>query len=149
MSLIETIRKHALMARKTHDPMVGLLTTLIGEVEKETKKQSPARELTDGETVAIVQKFVKNLDENIALLSTKDPERAYKFIQERNALTGYLPQQMEPDQIAGFARDRKAEGQNLGQIMSALKAEFGGRYDGKIASGIVRDVIAETEEPRP
>lgn len=149
MSLIDTIRTNALMARKTHDPMASLLTTLIGEVEKETKKQSPARELTDAETVAIVQKFVKNLDENIALLSTKDPERAYKFIQERNALTGYLPQQMGADEIADFARARKAEGQNLGQIMAGLKAEFGGRYDGKTASGIVRDVIAETEEPRP
>lgn len=146
MSLLDTIRRDSLNARRAHDPLASLYSTLVGEVEGMAKRQTPARDLSDAEVMAVVQKFVKNLDETIGHLSNKEPERAYEFIQQRNALSAYLPQQMSPEDIRAFAQSKRDEGADLGKIMSALKTEFAGKYDGKIASQIVRDVIAGTPQ---
>lgn len=147
MSLITQIRTDALTARKAHDPMGKFLMTLVSDAD--TKSKDIGRPVNDTEVQEIVQKFIKNLDENIALLSDHDPERAYQFIQQRNVIATYLPQQMSPEDLEAFARERRDEGLNMGQIMSRLKAEHFGKYDGRAASQVVKDILAETDSPRP
>ncbi|MBW3243340.1 GatB/YqeY domain-containing protein [Epibacterium sp. DP7N7-1] len=138
MSLLDKIRADALAARKAKAPEAGGLVTLIGEVDTKTKSFSPARPMTDDEVVAVIKKFLKGIDETLALTASEpDP----KTLAEKAALEGYLPKQMSEDELHAFATAKAAEGMNMGQIMGALKAERAGQYDGKLASGIVKRAL--------
>lgn len=144
MSILTKIRADALAARKARDPKSSVLTTLIGEVDTRTKTLSPAREMTDDEVVAVVKKFIKNAEETLTALKPGQHDEAIaKARAEVMALTAYLPQQMSEAEIEAFARQKAAEGSNLGAIMAALKAQFAGKYDGKAASGIVKRAVEE------
>ncbi|MFG6080431.1 GatB/YqeY domain-containing protein [Paracoccus litorisediminis] len=136
MTLLDKIRVDAISARKARDPKSGVLVTLIGEADTEMKKMSAPRPLEDGEVVAIVRKFLKNIDETLDL--TKAPDAIAKARAERAALEIYLPTQMTADELTSFARAAAAEGANLGQIMGRLRAEKAGQYDGKLASSLVK-----------
>jgi uncharacterized protein len=148
VSLLETIKIDALAARKAKTPVAGLLVTLIGEAETRMKTFSPARPMTDEEVLAVVRKFLKNLDETLRVLTPqvgpagKAQAALDKAMAEKTALEAYLPKQLSADEIADFARSRIAEGAALGAIMASLKAEHGGRYDGKMASDVVKSLLA-------
>lgn len=143
MSLLSQIRADALAARKAHSPDVGVLTTLIGEIDTKTKGFSPARAMTDDEVVAVVAKFIKGVDETIKVLGpTKNADALSKAQAERTTLERYMPKQLSDAELEAFVRARVAAGDNMGGVMAALKAEHAGRYDGKRASQIVRDALA-------
>jgi len=50
---------------------------------------------------------------------------------------------MTAEEIAEFAKAKIAVGANLGAVMAALKTERGGQYDGKLASEIIRGLMAQ------
>ncbi|MEY8802057.1 GatB/YqeY domain-containing protein [Leisingera sp. XS_AS12] len=139
MSLLEKIRADALAARKAKAPEAGGLVTLIGEIDTKTKSFNPARKMTDEEVVGVVKKFLKNIGET---LSHAEGRADGKILAEKAALEQYLPAQMSDEELRAFAEAKAAEGMNMGQIMGALKAERGGQYDGKKASGIVKAALA-------
>ena len=140
MSLLDSIRSDALTARKAKDPMAGVLVTLIGEADTAMKAMKAPRPLEDAEIVAIVRKFIKNIDETLAVVTGADA--AGKARAERAALEIYLPVQMTAGEIAAFARLVAVETPGLGPVMARLKAERAGQYDGKLASAIVRETLA-------
>jgi uncharacterized protein len=143
MSLQSQIRADALAALKARSPDRGVLSTLAGELETKAKTFSPARAMTDDEVVAVVSKFIKNTDETIrALDPAKNAEALAKSKAERVALERYMPKALSDAELEAFVRARVAAGDNMGGVMSALKAEHAGRYDGKRASQIVRDALA-------
>jgi hypothetical protein len=61
MSLIQTIKADQVQARKARSASASILTTLIGEAEM-IGKNAGDRESTDEEVIAIIKKFIKNLD---------------------------------------------------------------------------------------
>ena len=72
MSLIIEIKSAQLAARKARDSFTASsLTTLIGEAEMVGK--NAGREVTDAEVVAVLKKFVKNIDETTTVLSREQP----------------------------------------------------------------------------
>ncbi|MCE6959598.1 GatB/YqeY domain-containing protein [Cereibacter sphaeroides] len=145
MSLLSRIQADALAARKARAPVAGVLVTLIGEVNKETKLFNPARDLTDDEVLGLVRKFLKNIDQTLQILNDAGgtaSDAIAKARTEKAALEVYMPRQMSAEELAAFARGKLAGGANLGAIMAALKAEHAGLYDGKLASEVVRGVIA-------
>lgn len=140
MGLLDKIRQDAVAARRAKDPKASVLVTLIGEADTNAKAMKEPRPLEDAEVVAIVRKFVKNIDETLALVG--QGAAAEKAKAERAALEVYLPVQMTAEEIATFARAAAAEGANLGQIMGRLKAEKAGQYDGRLAASIVKEALA-------
>ncbi|EPX78097.1 GatB/YqeY domain-containing protein [Salipiger mucosus] len=143
MGLLSTIRADSLAARKSKSPSSSVLTTLRGELDTKTKSLSPARDLTDAEVLAVVQKFIKSIDETIIHLEKNGSAEALATARaERAALEVYLPKQMTEAELEAFVQAKVAEGANMGQIMQALKAEHGGQYDGKLASQIAKRYLA-------
>lgn len=139
MSLLSRIRDDAVTARKAKDPKAGVLVTLIGEADTAMKGLKAPRPLSDAEIVAIVQKFIKNIDETLKVAKGDAFDKARA---ERAAIEVYLPRQMTRDEMTAFVTAAAAEGANLGQIMARLKAEHAGQYDGKLASVIVKETLA-------
>lgn len=145
MTLIDRLRADALAARKAGSVHAGLYSTLIGEIETKTKTFSPARDMTEEEVVAVVKKFIKNVDETIAAIAgVRNLSAEAKAMAEKGLLETYLPRQMTEPEIEEFARGILAKDANLGTVMAALKANFAGRYDGKMASTIVRNLLASS-----
>lgn len=142
MDTLANIKADMVKARKARDPIASTLITLAGEIQSKEKSFSPARAISDDEVVAVVKKFLKGTDETIRLLTGAGKPEALDFANlEKTALEAYLPSQMSEDDLTAFAKEKAAEGANMGQIMGALKAERPGQYDGRMASGIVKSVL--------
>lgn len=78
---------------------------------------------------------------------TEEPERMTgqqidRLRADIRTLEAYLPAQLSEDELRAYAAARVRAGDGLGQVMAALKADFPGRYDGKLASAVVRGLLA-------
>lgn len=143
MSLIQKIKADSLTARKSRSSVSGVLLTLLGEIETKTKTFNPARDMTDDEIVAVVQKFLKNIQETQNILAATDRENDKALLQaERSSLEAYLPKQLTASDIADIANAQKVLGKNFGDVMKLLKDTHSGAYDGKTASGIIKQVMS-------
>lgn len=145
MTLIELIRANQLQARKDKDTIrVNLLTTLIGEAVS-IGKNNGNRETTDAEVIALTKKFIKNLQEAIEVYTRNgvsvDAQRT-----EIGILEAYVPKQMSEQELREAVLSIKAElsagPKDMGKVMGLLKQRYDGQYDGKIASALVKDLLA-------
>lgn len=147
MTLIEQIKKDQLAARKDRNPpLASLLTTLIGEAEmvgKNVRNGAP----TDPEVQVVITKFMKGNTEIINLFN--EGENCVIIAEfENGILMSYLPQQMSRVElysaIVACADELGAEGpKDMGSVMKLLKERFGGLYDGRGASTLVREHLAK------
>lgn len=136
--LLEQIRADQLTARKAgNKAAASLLTTLIGEATKVSAEEfkKGQTEITDGKVVAKIKSFAENAKQTLAVAPA---DRKDDIQAEIDILEGYLPQQLSEEDLTKVIGAWKADGLNLGQIMANLKAEYEGRYDGKLASSIAR-----------
>ena len=140
MALIDTLRAQQLAARKARNQVeIGVYTTLLAEIQAIGKKY--LREPTEAEAVNCTRKALDIAKENRGL--SKTPEQIAQFDREIVLLTALMPQQMTPDQVRSAVQEFLAAnpGSAIGPIMSHLKANYGGSYDGKAASLIVKEEL--------
>lgn len=126
-----------------------------------------ATEITDEKVIVTIKKFLKNTEENKRILDAEfnlvvghspDSMKTYPLTDDRaafmedrstkwqtvqreiNILNGYLPQQMDVVQLRAVIDAFKAANPdtNMGNIMTYLKANFSGLYDGKVASQLAK-----------
>ncbi|HDZ53340.1 hypothetical protein LCGC14_0042760 [marine sediment metagenome] len=143
MSLLSEIQKRSLELRKAKSPQASTLITLKGEMETRAKTLKPPRDLTDAEVIAEIKSTIKKVDENISIYEGRNMEDAASAAHaEKTLLEEFLPQQMSEDELRVFIQGKIDGGANMGQVMSGLKEERAGLYDGKQASGIVRGMLA-------
>ena len=143
--LLEKIKSDSLDARKARDSEKATsLVTLYAEAAR-VGKDAGGRDSTDLEVLAVVRKFIKGLDDSLTVL--KDPTAIAKAQAERLVLSAYLPTQITGDALADViasiletAADKTAKG--MGFVMNALKAQYGGAYDGAEAGRLVKAALA-------
>lgn len=136
--LLKQIAADQLAARKAGDKIASaLLTTLLGEAGKLTAEdhKKGVTEVTDGRVIAVVKTFVSNLEQSLAVVPE---DRKADMLRELEILSAYTPPQLADDELQRIIGNYKAAGLNLGQIMAKLKADYEGRYDGKLASGYAK-----------
>ncbi|HOW52249.1 MAG TPA: GatB/YqeY domain-containing protein [bacterium] len=151
--MIANIRKDLFEAKKAHDLVKSnLLSTLLGEAMA-VGKNAGNRETTPEEVMQIIRKFMKNIDETIAILSGEgkpvDKEKTEKAILE-----GYLPKQLTAEELAAaidaiVATLPEKSPKAMGQVMAKLKELYVGRYDGKTANQLVKDKLAPVPPANP
>jgi uncharacterized protein YqeY len=149
MSLLEEIRKDQLQARKEHAFGVPLLTTLIGEAQMPGK--NAGRESTDEEVLGIIKKFISNLDEVIKILGKNQSEffideRLVHAQTERMILMKYVPIQKTEAELRVIITEYidilgEKSPKQMGKVMGMLKTEYSGRYDGTLASKLVKELL--------
>lgn len=147
--LIDQIRDAALTARKSRDRITAtLLITLIGEADSVSKNQG--KPLTDADTIALIQKFVKGINEVISILE-KDGTRTVDLgvaVTEKIVLESFLPKQLSEDEIRDkltFIKDELvAAGTTLkmGDLLQLFKIRFGGQFDGRIAATVAKSLLS-------
>jgi len=139
--LMQQLKADQLQARKNRNTLEAtLLTTLIGEAAN-IGKNDGNRETTDQEVVQVVKKFIKGMDETLAVLyDRKDFDTAEGVEMEKKILTNYLPKQMTGQQIMDALKESGLS-LNKGICMKYLKDNFAGQYDGKLASQIIDELL--------
>lgn len=128
MSTLQTIKDNYLDARKARaKEVVGCLGTLLGDIETAQKRGD---KVDDGFVVRLVKKYIENAK---AMSNTFEVDLLGSFLpfqlteeEVRNYFVGYLEVQPEA---------------NMGDLMQALKADFEGQYDGKVASSIASELL--------
>lgn len=139
--LLAKIQAASLAARKAKETeKAALLTTLYAEAAR-IGKDAGNRETTDEEVVKVVRKFVKGVDETLALVT--HPDARARSMREKEVLEPFLPHMVvgaelaaAVDDIVGALADRTPR--QMGAVMKTLRERFAGAYDGNEASSLVK-----------
>jgi uncharacterized protein len=138
MTLIDTLRAAQLQARKDKlTTETSLYTTLLGEALM-IGKNNGNRPTTDTEVVAVVQKFLKNNQETVSIL-TKDGRDTAILLHEQRLLMAMLPKQLTSEELTLLAQSHTSLG--LPGFMQFLKKNHAGQYDGKLAASVSKIVF--------
>lgn len=137
--LIQNIKAAQLNARRAKDSVTAAsLTTLIGEVETNAKNEM--RDVTDDDVLKVTRKFIKNINDTLAALSSKPDANSDKiaaFQQEKALYEQFLPQQAGVAEIEAELKAAFTVRPDKGSAMKLLKEKFAGNYDGKLAAATV------------
>lgn len=105
-------------------------------------------DLTDADAIDILSREAKKRREGAEGFRSGDREEdALKEEAELAIIQTYLPTQLTEDDVRAFARDAIAAlgaadaGKVMGQVMPHIK----GKFDGKLASGLIRDELAKAK----
>ena len=141
MSLLEQIKADQLAARKNRDAIKStLLTTLLGEA-KRPGEDDGKRPSTDDEVSKVITKFLKGVNETIALVNDEAKLVELKF--ESSVYQAYLPERIEGEVLKAYIRDIVASAENLsiGSVMAELKKKV--TFEGKEATGYIKELLAK------
>jgi uncharacterized protein YqeY len=150
VSLLNQIKDRLLLARKSKEgyETKALLTALYSEAEMVGKNASPPRLTTDVEVIAMVNKFMKGIQEcQVSARDRRDSDWCDKLAIEEELLRDFLPAQMTECQltvaIVSIINDNGITNlKGTGMVMRLLKEQFGGTYDGKQASDLVKAFLS-------
>jgi len=132
--LLNDIRKDMLLAKKEKDALkANLLSSLYSEIFTASKS---GKEMTEADSVRIVKKFIKNIDETLALDIPESSRQKYQA--EKAILENYLPKQLTEEEIDKTVSELLSQGKQMKDIMAHFKENFPGRYDGKIVNETIR-----------
>lgn len=140
MTLLAKIKEDQFTHRKagTNKLAISLLTTLYSEAAN-VGLNDGKRESTDAEVLKVIQKFVKNLNECIEAALVKEVDTSV-YTAEKKILESYLPSQLSAAEIEAYIIPFVREG-GKPAAMKALKQNYAGQYDGKLAAIIVDNLI--------
>jgi len=122
--------KSAMLAKNEYKK--SILRVLIGEFNRVGKV------VDDAKAQSIIKKMVENATEN-GKLSSKGESSLFEIA----ILNEYLPKQLTTDQltmhISQLIEDKGYTSvKDMGKIMGDLKNQFGGQYDGRLASDLIK-----------
>jgi len=116
---------------------VSILTTLLGELS--TKTTGTGVMISDTLIQQTIKKFIKNNEETMGC--TFDQGILHRLTVENNCLNEFLPKQLTEGELRAKIKLLCATDEvcSMGSIMAELKSQYGGQYDGKLASQIVKE----------
>jgi uncharacterized protein YqeY len=149
-SMIQGRLKEAMRSRATDEVMVlrGLVAAMKNlTIERRGVAGGAGGELGTAEITQILRREIKQREEAIAFAEQAGrADLVEKNGREKRYLETYLPQAVSAaDLEAAIARHYEAGAASIGPLMGKLKAEFGARLDGKLASEAVREFLRRRE----
>lgn len=138
MNIIEELKRECIALRKTRNPVAPSIVFALSEIEK-VGKNSGNRQTTNDEAVRVIQKIITNIDENLKHANEK---KAVELNFEKHILSSFLPSMVSEDELKSFLRGRfdVETSPKKGEVMKALRDEYGSRVDMKSASTIVSEL---------
>lgn len=136
--MIDIIKRDLTEARRNgYSAAVSILSTLIGELTNAAKMVDGKKVIDDDLVLKTVKKFIKNMEETLAI----SPEASY-LRTEIAILEPYLPKSLTPSELEIVIDDLIGKGADkLGLVMAGLKSQYPNQYDGKEASQIATKLL--------
>ena len=144
--LLGELRKMMMKAKLEKDTVKGnLLSTLVAEAVM-VGKNDGNRETTDAETVAMIKKFLKNVNETLSLMDEMGKDKT-EPLREKEILESLLPKQLDEAELAKIIEEivetlPDKSPRQMGAVMAELKKKYDGQFDGKTASGLVKKALS-------
>jgi hypothetical protein len=142
--LAEDLKSAMRSGDKLRTSVIRLLTALIKN--REVEKRGP---LTDGEVIQAISASCKQRQEAIEQYRQGGRQDLVdKEAAELAILQSYLPAALSPDELQTLVREAIRESQaasprEMGKVMALLMPKVTGRADGKIVSGLVREMLSK------
>ena len=140
----------AMRARSTSETSV--LRSLVAamknlKIERRGAAGGEATDLAEADITQLIRREVKQRDEAISFAEQASrSDLVEKNREEKSFLEGFLPQAPpEAELEAAIAKHHAAGAANIGALMGKLKAEFGARLDGKVASEAIKQFLSHRE----
>ena len=137
--LIDEIKKANIQAMKDRDSTKrGALSILIAKYNNVAiEKKSKGQDATDADMLAIIQKTLKELEDEMAgYKQVGNQARILDITLQIKALTDYLPKQLTEAEIK--AEIDKLADKSISSVMKHFKATFAGQVDMSLVSKIAR-----------
>ncbi|WP_317203752.1 GatB/YqeY domain-containing protein [Janthinobacterium sp.] len=136
--------KAAMRAKET--VKLGTIRLLLAEIKR--KEVDERIEVTDEQTVAIVEKMIKQRKDSISQFEAggradlADIEKA-----ELAFLVGYMPAGLSDEEVAAevaaaVAASGAAGPQDMGKVMAIVKPKLAGRADMTVVSALVKKALS-------
>jgi uncharacterized protein YqeY len=109
------------------------------------------RDLTDDEVVTVLSREVKTRRESVeAFTAGGRAEAAAKEQAEIEIISAYLPEQIDPAELAQIVAQAVAESgatsvKDMGKVMAVLMPKVKGRAEGKQVSALVTQELAKSD----
>ena len=143
-SLKSRLRDDLREARKKREKLRTLvLSTTLSELRN--REIEIGEEADDQEALSVIARAVKQRkDAASQMRSGGRDDLAEKEESEARMLSEYLPEALSEEEVRKMVREIMETGvQQMGPIMGALMPRLKGRFDGKEANRIVREVLSE------
>lgn len=135
--LAEKIKQDMIIAWKAKETLKKETLSFLLSKIKNRAIELKVEELPDNEALAIIQKTVKELnDEAENFMKADRHEQAVNIAQQLAYVSNYLPKQLTEDEIR--AEIAKLEDKSVPAVMKYFKANFAGQVDMGIVSKIAR-----------
>ena len=114
------------------------LSAAIKQVEVDTRK-----ELTDADVTSVFQKEMKKLKDTLSFAEQQNREEMVeKTNREINLLQDFLGKELSDAELGDEIKKLIGDGaDNIGKVMGGLNQKFKGRFDGKMASTIAKELL--------
>ncbi len=146
MSLMDKVQQDMYIAMKSGNQIkTSTLRTLLSKLKD--KKIDNEGNLTDSDSIKVIQKLVKQRKESADIYRNADREElAIKEEAELFELKTYLPEMMSENEIRQLIQDfiQETGAKNMadiGKIMASVMQHGAGKVDGKKANKIVRELL--------
>lgn len=137
--VFDDLKKANIEAMKAHDQNArGVYSVLINKcMLKSVELKAKNQELTDADTLSLINKTIKELDEEYETYkkASRD-EQAAVIAYQKSLLEKYLPKLMSEEEIE--AEITKLEDKNLKNVMVYFKTNFAGKCDMKLVFAIAK-----------
>lgn len=144
MTIVTQMKADRIVARATNNKGdFALLTNVLGEFDLARTQKVNIGKPEDNILWAIVKIHINRATEEIeSLRAVNAPvHRIDRAMQDISVLETYLPEMLDEEDLRKTAAASKLLGWTMGDMMKHLKTQFEGRYDGKLASSIAKEIL--------
>lgn len=139
--ILQDLQKANIEAMKAHDTNArSVLSVTISRIKLlEVELRSKGEELNEGKCLEIIQKIVKELnDEKEGYIKANNLERSKMIEEQISIISSYLPKQLSEEEIK--EEINKLEDKSIPSIMKHFKTNFSGKVDMSLVSKVARSL---------
>ncbi len=128
--IIDEIKKANMQALKEHNESKRTAYSMIMNkyMLAGIELKAQGKEITDADMIQVIQKAVKELDEELEIYKKAGREESVKdILAQQEAIKVYLPQMMSKQDIK--SEIEKLYDKSIGSVMKHFKANFAGKCD--------------------
>ena len=140
--LFQEIYNSLIQARKKHQELEKSILALLYSNLKNKAIELRVEELADADTISVIKKLNKQLDEEIQSLapiratSEKAEAKINELVEQKKLIEKYLPKQLSEDEIRSIFNS--LEDKSIPSVMKYFKTNYTGLVDMSLVSKIAR-----------
>ena len=139
--LIDTFKKENMLALKNKDTNKrAVLSVVINKyMVAGYEAKAKGKEIGDNELIAIINKTLKELDEErLGYLNANRPDDVKNIDEQINAIKAYIPEMMSEEEIKNIIL--KLDDKSVPNVMKHFKMNYAGKVDMGLVGKVLKSI---------